>query len=157
MRFFLMLIIGFIVTGCTTVPLSQDKLWRNPNNETAKVLFYRPSGSHTKAVKLYFGVEDNYAVGLKEKEFTWLYIPVGKYTFSYKPPGHKAEFSEIEISSEEINCLALKAGAKGWARLLLSPAITGDVGFYSLIKGKCLEEEEINNYSYVDVKMQQEE
>ena len=154
MRIYLMLIVGFIVTGCSTVPLSQYHLWQDPNADTAKVLLYRPSGSHTKAVKLYFGVDENYAVGLKEKQFTWLYIPVGKYTFLYKPPGYKAESSEIEISPEGINCLALKAGAKGWAKLLLSPAITGDVGFYSLIKGKCLDEKEINNYSYVDVKMQ---
>lgn len=145
----LILVFIFQIVGCASVPISENSEWVIPSDDKERIMIFRPAGSHTKFVKLFVGQDEKYALGLSERQYSWLYLAPGAHQIEVKVTGYRPEMNEISIEKEEAKCILLVAGAAGWAKMLLNPAIMADSNFYKLEKVDCPSTEKLNGFTEI--------
>lgn len=145
------LLVGLaLLAGCVSV--TKEKNWQVAESDSKEIQIYRPSGSHSKAIKVYFGSEENYVIGLKEKQFALVRVPFGEQTFRVAPSGSASHSIKTLVSENSENCYAIRANNAAWAAAAI-PILAAGIPSFKISEDSCLTEEQKQEHTLAEGKL----
>lgn len=145
-----LLVILVLLVGCVSV--TEEKNWQVAESDSKEVQIYRHSGSHSKAIKVYFGSEENYVIGLKEKQFALVRVPFGEQTFRVAPSGSASHSIDTLVSENSENCYVIKANDAAWAAVAI-PILAAGIPSFTISEDSCLTDVQKQGLTLVEGKL----
>lgn len=144
--YFLFLLV--FLSGCVSSSPNSEPTWLVPKSESKDIQIYRPEGSHSRAIAVYFGSAENYVLGLDENQYAVLNIPYGEQTLRVQPNGSTDDSIQVVISRDTIQCFSIRANDAAWAAVAV-PILAAGIPSFVIAEDKCLDSQEKENYTLI--------
>ena len=150
MRKIASLLLVLFVSGC--VSIGEEPQWNRDIGNSSDLVVYRESGSHSKALKAYFGSSANYVVSLREKEYVKMHLPTGEHEFRVKANGSASTTLSTKLMLDRKTCIKLKADPAQWVGAAI-PIVGMAMPAFSIEEVSCPEDEYFSSFKKVEVQL----